>query len=732
MENALEPLDVAVLVTYFLAMLVIGWRAMLKIRTQEDFFLGGRRFGKWIQVFASFGQGTSAESAVGMTTIVQANGASGIWSTLAGGLFFMPIFWLTSVWYRRMRTLTLADFFTERYGSQAMAGFYSVFQAVFFMIVAALGFSAMSKTIAAITVKPVSELTSHEHEEYQLALELEALETMDFETLSQEQRVQLDRLRLLDARKEFSRVDENVLIVLVALFVLLYAAIGGLEAAFVTDMIQSLFVIIMSLLLIPFAMLKINSEYGASGFAGPFKVMHKVFPESFFEIWGSPNVIDFSWHWIAVMAVLGMSNVAIQANQMTVCGSAKDELTARVGMTVGIFLKRYFTVVWGLVAMLAAVLYGGEIKNPDYLWGHATRDLLGSLGMGLVGLMMACMIAALMSTADALMITTSGLLTNNVYRPLVADQPESHYLLVGRVFGGLYIIGAVLIATQYQSVFSLLKLVWVFNCVVAASFWLGILWRRATVYGAWSSITITAFFTILLPVLVPLVPGVRTSSYLAKTTEPKPLNRVYVAAETDVEDREREIIEFDNFALTRQLSDRPTPIRKGEKFTKTFVLPKKSIFWEEGIELVDGQIIGRGMLKVELVLIDMLGVDLSKNSHSLNETLCLLFRLLVPFGTLFVVSSLTRRDDQTRLDRFFAKMKTPVHPDPEIDEIDLRLSFQTPDRFASKKLFPRTDWEFQKWSREATFGVFVSCLGVLGCILLLYLAVTFGSGGLDA
>ncbi|HMP05803.1 MAG TPA: sodium:solute symporter family protein [Lacipirellulaceae bacterium] len=717
----------AVIVAYFGAMLVIGWRAMRNIRNQEDFFLGGRRFGKWIQVFAAFGQGTSAESAVGMTTLVRTNGASGIWSTLAGGLFFMPIFWLTSVWYRRMRTLTLADFFTERYGSRSMAGFYSLFQAVFFMIVAALGLSAMSKTIAAMTVKPVAELSAEQLAEYNQAIELERLEHMDFSLMSTQQEQRLDELRLLGVRKEFPRINERMFIVCVAAFVLVYAALGGLEAAFVTDLIQSVFIILMSLLLIPFAMMRVNEVYGTTGFLGPFEVMHQRFPQSFFEVWGSPNVLDFTWHWIAVMAILGMLNVGIQANQMVLCGSAKDELTARVGLTLGMFLKRYFTVVWGFVAMITALLYGSTVKNPDYIWGYATRDLLGPLGIGLVGLMIACMVAALMSTADALMITSSGLLTNNVYRPLFPRFSEKHYLLVGRVFGGFYILGAVLIATQYQRVFSLMKLIWVFNCVVAASFWLGMLWRRATVYGAWSSISVTAVFTVLLPLLAPAFPGVRTNPYLAKTTLPASASRVYTAVEADVEQRALELTEFDQRVHEGPPPTRPQPLTLGETFTKTFTLPKKSIFWEEDLALIDGRLRGRGMLKVELVLLDWLGVDLARNSHSLNETISLLFRLIVPFGTLICISMLTRRDDEHRLNRFYAKMKTPVAIDPASDRQQVELSMQSPRRFDSSKLFPNSNWEFQKWSKDDAVGVSLSCVGVLGCVLLLYLAVTLGS-----
>jgi len=66
------------------------------------------------------------------------------------------------------------------------------------------------------------------------------------------------------------------------------------------------------------------------------------------------------------------------------------------------FIERYCTVAWGFVPLLALVLYGNTMTNPDLIWGHMVKDLLGPLGLGLVGLMVVCMLGALMSTADTL------------------------------------------------------------------------------------------------------------------------------------------------------------------------------------------------------------------------------------------------------------------------------------------------------------------------------------------
>jgi len=723
----LAIIDIVVILLYFSMMIWLGYRAMKRIHNQEDFFLGGRRFGKWIQTFAAFGQATSAESGVVTTTMVRNNGAAGILAGLLGGLLLMPILWMTSIWYRRIRLLTLADFFVERYESKAMAAFYSFFQMLFFMIVVALAFNALGKTIAAMTPKPLEEMSVSEKAERTESVEWKSLEEADFKTLDTQQQQRLQELRLQKPNMYFSYVNETILIVVVAFIVLLYAVSGGLEAAFVTDMIQGIFTIILSLLLIPFAIIKLNKISGTEGFLGSFEALHQKLPESFFELWGSPLVLEFSWYWILAFAMLSIINTAVQANQLTACGSAKDEYTARYGFVSGIFLKRYSTVIWGFVALITVALYSGVVENPDYMWGYAARDLLGPLGIGLVGLLIACMMAALMSLADCLMITTSSLLTNNLYRLIVPNRSEHHYVWAGRVFSLIFIIGCVLIATNFKQVFTLTKLIWMFNCILAASFWLGMLWRRTTRTGAWVSMIVTALYTVFLPVIIPLMPGVRTNESLLKTTEPAPMVRTYIASEMDVDKRKAEIEKWTK--LDKQglaTGTKPQLLAKGQKFEKTFTLPKKSIFWVQGIEIEDGQKQGTGMLKVELVLLDMMGFDLHKNSYSFNETLTAISRIIIPFAVLIFVSLLTKPNNQENLDRFFAKMKTQVKINREEDEKELALSYANPRRFDHLKLFPKSNWEFRKWNSTDIKGISVIVLLSASCFLLLYLIVNLG------
>jgi SSS family solute:Na+ symporter len=724
----LPVIDIIVIVAYFAVILSIGFWSMRRIKNQEDYFLAGRRFGKLIQTFAAFGQATSSDSAVSVTTTTVTNGAAGIWGAL-NILFATPVYWMTSPWYRRLRLLTMGDFFEDRYSSKKMAGVYALIQAVGFMVLLSVGFSAMSKTIMALTPKSVEQYNQAELAEYNRALELDKLESANYTSLSPAEQQRLQQLRLEKPRKIFSHISQGTLMFIVCAIVLIYSVAGGLEAAFLSDMIQGMFIILLSLILLPFAFAKINSIYGSSGVLGAFRTIHERLPESFFEIFGSPSTIDFTWYYILTIMLMVTINVAVGANQLSAMGSAKDEYAARFGFTTGLYIKRVCTVLWGLFALTAAVLFAGIVSDSDMMWGYATLDLLGPMKLGLIGLMIACLMAALMSTADCLMITSSALLTHNLYRIIIPNRTEKHYVAVGRIMGSIVVIGGAWIAAQFESILSQLKLTWEIGVIFAASFWMGILWRKTNSKAAWTSILVTLLAFFLLPLLVPMIlPGLRTHQYLTKLTSPQPLERTYTAHEIDVETHNAEIAKWDRLNAEGQATGpRPEPIEVGQKFTRTYQLPPRGIFWTQGVKTnQDGVPEGRGQLNLMLVLIDKLGWDLSKNPNALNETIRALLRILTPFVILILLGYLVRPDDKAVLDRFYAKMKTQVLVDRKADQRELELSYAKPHRFDHLKMFPRTSWEFCRWDRTDIVGFGIALLVAFGIIGLLLLAVSIG------
>jgi solute:Na+ symporter, SSS family len=745
-------LDLLVILIYFAVMIGIGVWASRRIHNKEDYFLGGRRFGKLIQTFAAFGQSTSADNAVGTTTTTFNNGIAGIWSSMLY-LFATPLYWVCTHWPRRMRILTLGDYFEERFNSKAMGAVYSIIGSIAMMAFIGLGLSAMTKTIVAITPKAAVTFNAAEEARYTQAFEQEvatalavgqepavlsldelrerqALEAKPADTLAP---VEAARLTVLDAKRPatmISHLSKDLLIWIVCLIVLAYAVLGGLEAAFITDMIQGIFIIVLSILLIPFAWAKVNDLYGGEGMVGAMSTIHQMLPDAYFKVFGAPQTPDFTWYYILTLSFMAAITVVVQPNGAVLAGSAKDELSSRAGTVMGNFLKRFCIIFWGIFGLAAIVLYQGKVIHSDLLWGHATLDLLGPLNLGLVGLMIACLLAALMSTVDCLMLTSASLLTHNLYTPLVPDRAPGHYVWAGRAFGLLVVVGGAFFALGFDTILQILKFIWEVNVMLAPAYWLGLKWRRANKTAAWASIGIGGVLFLVLPAILPVMsPGMRTDEHFLRTTSPPSRTVVETAKAFDVERRATEIATWDLLAAEGQATgERPQALIVGAQYEHTYTFARRSLFWSKGIGVdTDGQPVGRGLFSTELYLIEKLGADLERNPYALNETLRILFRTLLPFAIFVAVALFTRPDPKPVLDRFFAKMRTRVIQDPVRDAAAVQRSLDDPHHLDHLLLFPKSQFEIYRWNKEDWVGFVLSVAGVGVVLLVIYGLVSIGA-----
>ena len=231
--------------------------------------------------------------------------------------------------------------------------------------------------------------------------------------------------------------------------------------------------------------------------------------------------------------------------------------------------------------------------------------------------------------------------------------------------------------------------------MLAASFWLGMRWRRANKKSVWISIYSSCIIFFVLPALLPVFfQGLRTDAELLKMTDPQPIVQIYHAKEMDVISRNELIERWDELnKIGESEGVKPNVLHIGDKFTQTHLTSPRSIFWTRGVARnKEGLITGQGDLNIILVLIDKAGFDLSKNPHALNQTIRILVRIFVPFIILILVALFTRPDDKVMLDRFFAKMKTKVKGDRDADRKEMELSYANPYRFDHLKIWPKSQW----------------------------------------
>jgi hypothetical protein len=94
---------------------------------------------------------------------------------------------------------------------------------------------------------------------------------------------------------------------------------------------------------------------------------------------------------------------------------------------------------------------------------------------------------------------------------------------------------------------------------------------------------------------------------------------------------------------------------------------------------------------------------------------------------LIFFSLLTKKTTGTNVDRFYVKMKTPVGRTPDEESAEVKESFDQPNRYDGRKLFPRSNWEFTKWEKKDVIG-FSTCWVVVGSIIgFLYLVLRIGA-----
>ena len=256
---------------------------------------------------------------------------------------------------------------------------------------------------------------------------------------------------------------------------------------------------------------------------------------------GTAGESEFPLHFIVAVVLINLITVVVMPHFiLTGGGTAKDENSARIGLVVGNFLKRLCTVGWVLTALIALALFADSpelAQDPDKTWGVASRELLGP---GLRGLMLACLLAALMSSIDVYMIIASALVVRNFYVPfLCPEASERRCLKVARLTGLVVVGGSVLLSLSMMNVFEQLKFTWIVLVPIAAPFWIGMVWRGATTTAAWTTIVFCGLVFFLIPWIAPAVSNsLRTNPAFTQVTPTIETTTVRPTAPTDIRSEE--------------------------------------------------------------------------------------------------------------------------------------------------------------------------------------------------
>lgn len=342
-------------------------------------------------------------------------------------MLITPFYWLIAPWYRRSERTTIGEMVTDRYG-QKMGLFYAIFAILFFVFVMGAMLQGAAKVISVASDGAIS--------------------------------------------------PGGVVVGMTVAF-MVYSFVGGLVAAAHTEFIQAFFIIILSFLLIPSGL----SEVG--GFAG----MREVLPEDFFQLYSEKSGLGAFM--IAMLAINGIVGITAQPHMMSMFATGNTERAGRVGQTYGTFVKRLVTIGWALTGLVVAALIiqqGVKLSDPEHAFGYATRTLLGP---GLTGLMVACILAANMSSCSNFMVNLGALFTRDVYLPYVKPKADDkQVLLVGRLSGLGLTLASVLFALTIENVLHAFLFIETMAAFMGIMIFGGNLWKGANRYGALAAVLV--------------------------------------------------------------------------------------------------------------------------------------------------------------------------------------------------------------------------------------------------
>ncbi|RPG59253.1 MAG: sodium/glucose cotransporter [Flavobacteriaceae bacterium TMED81] len=314
------------------------------------------------------------------------------------------------------------------------------------------------------------------------------------------------------------------------LFAAAYSLWGGLAAVAWTDVVQVVLLIIGGLLMAYFALANVTDS---GSFIDGLKYLYEKTPERFSMILSkgeiiTPNGRDAWWDlpglavliggmWVANLYYWGFNQYIIQRTL-----AAKSLKEGQKGIVFAAFLKLIIPVIVVLPGIIAYVmnldpetgtLNMGLLSSEGFLGtaGNVANDnaapwlIKNFIPVGLKGLILAALAAAIVSSLASMINSTSTIFTMDIYKSMFNKNANDKQMVkVGRLTGLVALIIAMLIAPQLGSLGQVFQFIQEYTGVVSpgilAVFLMGLFYKKATnnaaIWGVILSIPIAMYFKV--------------------------------------------------------------------------------------------------------------------------------------------------------------------------------------------------------------------------------------------
>ena len=315
-----------------------------------------------------------------------------------------------------------------------------------------------------------------------------------------------------------------------ALFAAAYSLWGGLAAVAWTDVVQVVLLIFGGLLMTYFALSNVTDT---GSFVDGLKYIYDKAPERFSMILSkgeiiTPNGRDAWWDlpglavliggmWVANLYYWGFNQYIIQRTL-----AAKSLEEGQKGIVFAAFLKLIIPLIVVLPGIIAYVmnldpetgqLNMALLSNEGFLGtaGNIANDnaapwlIKNFIPVGLKGLILAALAAAIVSSLASMINSTSTIFTMDIYKSTINKKADDKQMVkVGRLTGLVALIVAMILAPQLGSLGQVFQFIQEYTGVVSpgilAVFLMGLFYKKATnnaaIWGVILSVPIAMYFKV--------------------------------------------------------------------------------------------------------------------------------------------------------------------------------------------------------------------------------------------
>ena len=420
----ISNIDIGIIIGYFLVVLVIGFLFSRRKNTGSGFFLAGRSLG-WAAIgFSLFASNISSSTIIGLSGQAYRSGIS------VSNYEWMAAFLLVFMtiffipFFIRSRISTIPEFLEKRFNRFSRR------------------YVSLTTILLTIIVDTASGL-------YAGVLILQLF---------------------------FPNLGSWQTYFVLTLLAGTYTATGGLRAVVFTDILQAVIILLGGGILL-FAVLG-QFDYSWSNAVASV-------PESHMSV--IQPMGEESLPWLGTLIGVPILGFYYWSTTQLICQrilGARDLKNARWGALLGGFLKLPVLFLLVIPGLFAATLFPG-LENSDLVFAEMVVNLLPA---GVIGIVLAGLIAAIMSSVDSALNASSALIVMDFIQPSRPELSADQVGRIGRITTLILMLFAALWApmiSNFAGIFDYLQIVLSFFVPpIATVFLMGVLWSRGNAHAA--------------------------------------------------------------------------------------------------------------------------------------------------------------------------------------------------------------------------------------------------------